>query len=315
MGIVVNIHKVLLFDTVVKATPHTGKTLKTTAQLVLVYTTAQSYSRSCYGILHIKQRCAVKLQVIHHTFRCTHVKEYVTIISTHIYRIVVGINTVRGIGCIWPFYEGKALMGMLVMFFMLVVVMMVPKQFTIGCSKNTLLKEQLTISIGLIGKLGVCLKHCLMCAIYIQMIRVCGCYYGIMRMQLQERTVVLISLDNDILALFIHMEIAVEVLADAAKESTTTDVCMAQQMRNKRTRGCFAMTASNSYTFLTSRQFTKNMRTFLHLHTTLFQHNKLIQILRHSRCIYHQVNVLGDEVGVVTIVYTYTLFLQFRSKR
>ena len=136
-----------------------------------------------------------------------------------------------------------------------------------------------------------------------------------MRIQLKERAVILVCFHNNILALIINMKVAAKVLANASKERRTANACMAQQVRYKRTRGCFAMAACYSDAFFSARQLTENLGTFLHLHATLLQHDKLLQILRNCRSVYNQVNIIRYEGRVVTIMDTYSLFLQFLGKR
>lgn len=183
MCIVINIHQVFLPYPIIKAPLHTGKAFQTATELILVKTTGEGHCRCRNSVLHIEQGSAIKLKVVHHTVRGAHIKEYVAIIRPYIYCIIIGLHTVRCIGAIWP--VNKIVLTM-VMIIMIIVVFMVPKHFAISCGKDTMFEEQTPINIYLVRKLGICFKHCFMCAIHIQMVGVSGRNNSIVWMQLQK---------------------------------------------------------------------------------------------------------------------------------
>ena len=94
--------------------------------------------------------------------------------------------------------------------------------FTIESAEDAVLEKKESIGVGLISELEVGFEHVLMGAIDVEVVGVGSGNDRNIRVELEERAVVFISLDNHIFAFVVDHEITVEVLADASKESAAS---------------------------------------------------------------------------------------------
>ena len=149
-----------------------------------------------------------------------------------------------------------------------VVMAILNKFFTILGTEDALFEEKATVGVGLIGKLEVSFHHLLMGTIDVKMVGIGGSDDSHIRMKLKEGAIIFIGLDDHIFTIVIDKEIAIEILADTTEESATSTGGIAQQMGNHGSGSGLTMAAGHCDTLLTTGQFSKHLRTFLHLDTT-----------------------------------------------
>ena len=99
-----------------------------------------------------------------------------------------------------------------------VLVAVFGKFLAVGGTEDALLEEETSVGVGLVGELEISLHHGLMGTIDIQMVGVGGSDDGHVRMKLEEGAIILVGLDDDIVAIVVHEEVAIEVFADTAQE-------------------------------------------------------------------------------------------------
>ena len=223
MCIVVDVDEVFLTDTVVEAAAHAGEGFQTMAQLILVEAATEGYRRGDHGILDIDKWCAVEFEVEEHTVGGAEVEEEVAIIVADIDGIVVGLDAACGIGLnVWMCEcMGVGMVVVVVVVVVMVVVVLVAvfgKFLAVGGTEDALLEEETSVGVGLVGELEISLHHGLMGTIDIQMVGVGGSDNGHVRMKLEEGAIILVGLDDDIVAIVVHEEVAIEVFADTAQE-------------------------------------------------------------------------------------------------
>ena len=74
----------------------------------------------------------------------------------------------------------------------------------------------------LVGKLCIGLKQCVMIAVDVQMVSICGCNYCKIGVQLQERAIILVGLNHNILAIVVYQQVAAQILAYATEKCAAT---------------------------------------------------------------------------------------------
>ena len=83
-------------------------------------------------------------------------------------------------------------------------------------------------------------------------------------MELKERTVILVGLYNDVLAVIVDNEVAVVVFGYATEERRAAYISLVEEMCNHGTGGCLSMRAGDSDTFFSSSQLAKHLGAFLY---------------------------------------------------
>ena len=144
-------------------------------------------------------------------------------------------------------------MVVVVVVLLVVVVMMAAvlyERFAVGSKEDILLEEKVSLRICLFGKLQVGFHHVFMGAIDVEVVGVGGCDDGHVGMQLEERAVVLVSLDNNIFAVVVNQQVAVEVLADTSEESAAAAGSTGKEVGNHGGGGGLPVASGNSYATL-----------------------------------------------------------------
>ena len=147
-------------------------------------------------------------------------------------------------------------------------------------------------------------------AVDVKVVRVSGCDYSVVGVQLQERAVVFVGLYYNVFAFGVYHQIAAEVLAYAAKEGTASAVSLAEQVGYHGTGSGLAVTAGYSNATLAFGQFAKSLRTFFDVHTTFSQGDEFLKFLWHCGSIDNHVDGFGQQIGPVVIVHGNALGLQ-----
>ena len=202
-----------------------------------------------------------------------------------------------------------------VLVFVVVVVTIIDEFLAAEGTENTVFKKKESLGLRLVGELQVGLEHMFVSAVNIQVVGVGGGNDGDIRIELEERAVVFVGLDNDILTLVVNHKVAVEVLTDAAKKSATAAGSLAQQVCDECRSSGFSVTTSNGDALLATGEFAKHLRAFLHTDAAGLKGLKFAGVGRNSRSIDYEVKGRGDEVRVVFIVNSYAFGFEFSGKR
>ena len=190
----------------------------------------------------------------------------------------------------------------MIVVFVVVFVAVFNKFFAVKSSEDAIFEEEMSVGLGLIGKLEVGLEHVLVGAIDVKVIGVGSSDDGDVGIELEERAVVLVGLDNNIFALVVDKKIAIEVLADTSEEGAASTGGFAQQMGNHSGSGSLSMAAGDGDALLTACEFAEHLGTFLHTDASGLKGLKLAGIGRHRGGVDQEVHIGGGEVGVIVIV-------------
>ena len=177
------------------------------------------------------------------------------------------------------------------------------------------LEEEGAVGIGLVGILLESLNQFLVSAIDVEVVGVGGGDDRVVGVQLEEGAVVFISLHNNIFAVVVDKQVAVDILRDAAKECRATNRRRVEEMSYHGTGSSLAVGAGDGDALAAAGKFAEHLGAFLDGEALLDDVLEDLSIARDGRGIYHEVDILGYFCRVIVIMDAYSLFLKpFRQR-
>lgn len=230
VSIVVDIDKLFFADAVVETAADAIESLQAIAQLMFVKAEGEDNGSCGHSVLDIEEGCGAEFKVEEYALRCTEVEEEVASVGTDIDSVEVGLDATNCVGrdSLVGKMEMRGRGGMVVVgvcWFggMVVMVVEVEIRRAVGLEKGALLEEKMAVGANLVGKLNIGIHQLLVGAINVEVVSVGGGDDSIVGMKLQERAVVFIGFDHDIVARRAYYEVATKILANAAEESSAAE--------------------------------------------------------------------------------------------
>src|SRR5690606_1201086 len=140
-----------------------------------------------------------------------------------------------------------------------------------------------------------------------------GRYYGNIRMNTQETTVIIIRFHNSTI-IFMYPEIGVIVCCNSSQEGIATVTADGQNMCYHGRYNSFAMSSCNTNREHFFRDQSKHLCSFQHRNSCMLQEAEFPEAFRNGRSIYHQLNISRNFAGIVIIMNGYPFAFQYMCK-
>ena len=211
VGIVVDHDQLGGLDAIVETAAHALISSEAIAQLMLVNTQRHDNGSSGNSVFDVVEAAVRQFEVVYDPMGCTEVEIDVAIVVTDIPGVVVGLDALSRIGIYSVSGEVMGVCGMR-------VVMMVLLLFGIivAYQGQSLFNNEETLRVGLRGELLEGFEEVLACAIDVKMVGIGGRDDATKGMELKEGAVVLVGLNNHVLAAVVDQDVGIEIFGYAA---------------------------------------------------------------------------------------------------